>query len=94
MGRLILLVDDDEVVRKAVRGALEFKGYDVVEVADGSEALPVIEERSVDLVITDILMPNVEGNELVMRVKQIKPKNLVKYATAPEGKRLHKGCPS
>ena len=73
MNKVILLVDDDSVFRGSVRDILEFEGYEVIETGDGKEALPVIETEHVDLLITDILMPEVEGNELVSRTKKLRP---------------------
>ena len=73
MSKVILLVDDDSAFRGSVRDILEIEGYQVIEVLDGKYALPVIEEEHVDLVITDILMPETEGNELAVRINDSKP---------------------
>lgn len=66
MSKVILVVDDDPVMRESVRDILEIENYKVVEAGDG---LPIVEKEHVDLVITDILMPQIEGNELVFKLK-------------------------
>ena len=73
MGRVILLVDDDAGFRESVRQTLELRDYDLVEVSDGKQALAAIETEQVSLVVTDILMPNMEGNELAMTIKERRP---------------------
>ena len=73
MGRVILLVDDDTGFRDSVRETLELHDFEVVEVVDGTEALAFLEKEDVSLVVTDILMPNMEGNELAMSIKEMRP---------------------
>ena len=73
MSKVILLVDDDPGFRESVRDILEIEGYKIIETGDGSDALPIIEKEHVDLVITDILMPEIEGNELAERISALKP---------------------
>ena len=70
---MILIVDDDAVFRQSVRNVLEIEDYKVIDVDDGLNALPIVEKGNVDLVITDILMPEIEGNELAARIKKINP---------------------
>lgn len=57
----ILVADDDGHIREVVRYALEKAGYAVLEAADGTEALGVIERMDVDLVVLDIIMPGEDG---------------------------------
>jgi CheY-like chemotaxis protein len=57
----ILVVDDDENVRQAIRWMLEDEGYLVSEAADGSEALRLMREKPPDLVVLDLTMPEVDG---------------------------------
>jgi CheY-like chemotaxis protein len=61
----ILLVDDEETVRRLLRITLERDGYDVVEAVNGYQALALYEEQPVDLVITDIAMPEMNGFQLI-----------------------------
>lgn len=66
LGSTILVVDDDADVRVAVRRTLELYGYDVVEAADGVDAIGAVKERSgrVSLVLTDVVMGRMGGGEL------------------------------
>ena len=73
MSKVILLVDDDSGFRESVRDILEVEGYTVIEAGDGMEAFPIVEKEKVDLVITDILMPQVEGIELYTKIEKIRP---------------------
>lgn len=73
MSKTILLVDDNSDFRESVRDILEEEGYEVIDVEDGRYALPVIEKEQIDLLLTDILMPDIEGIELAMRTKELKP---------------------
>ena len=63
--RRVLLVDDSVSVRKFVGGMLERAGFHVVTVRDGAEALQQLSEQSVDVVVTDLEMPRLNGYELI-----------------------------
>ncbi len=65
MNRRILIVDDEEVIRKFVRIQLTKLGFDVVEATDGEEAIQRLEEDRFDLLICDILMPKKDGWEVL-----------------------------
>lgn len=69
----ILLVDDEESVRYALGKCLRRAGHVVVEAADGSDALRQCELSRFDLVITDIIMPGVEGMELIAKLIRRSP---------------------
>jgi CheY-like chemotaxis protein len=69
----ILVVDDDAAIRAAMCRTLRLEGYLVDEAADGARALPLLETGTTDLLITDILMPNLDGLELISLVKQAHP---------------------
>lgn len=69
----ILVVDDEEQVRKMLRKMLEREGYEVVEAADGNEAINRHSEQSFDLIITDIIMPGKEGIETIIEIKNNDP---------------------
>jgi DNA-binding response OmpR family regulator len=60
----ILLVDDDEAVRKVLSFPLERDGYEVIQAADGEEALRRFEGGAVDLVVLDIMLPRLDGLEV------------------------------
>lgn len=69
----ILIVDDDQQIRNMLRITLEREGYEVLEAADGLEAVAAFKTQELDLVITDIVMPEKEGIELIMELKGIDP---------------------
>jgi two-component system, chemotaxis family, chemotaxis protein CheY len=71
MARKILTVDDSKTMRDMVGFTLRGAGFDVVEAEDGVRALSVLEKTTVDLVITDINMPNMDGVTLVRRLRDI-----------------------
>lgn len=66
----VLVVDDDPHIRELVRVFLEREGLDVHEAADGVEALAKLEAIKADLVILDVMMPNMDGWELCRRLRQ------------------------
>ena len=66
---VILLVDDEEGYRELISRVLTKAGYEVLQAADGLQALSLLEESNVDLVISDILMPNLNGYGLVARLR-------------------------
>ena len=65
----ILIVDDEVTFRSVVATALTQKGYSVVEAEDGRSALAALKGEAVDLVITDVLMPEQDGLEVIMNVR-------------------------
>ena len=71
----ILLVEDDENVRKFSCAALRTSGYTVYEAENGVEALELIKEENLtfELLITDLIMPKMNGDELASKVKEIFP---------------------
>ncbi|SRR5579871_5691224 len=68
-GPLVLLVDDDERVRELVRVTLELEGYSVSEAGSAEEGMAAIERRKPDLVLLDVMMPHVDGWEMLRRVQ-------------------------
>ena len=67
----ILLVDDSVSMREMVSYTLKSAGYDVTESCDGLEALSYAQENAVDLVITDINMPNMDGLTLIAELRKL-----------------------
>ena len=65
----ILLVDDEDAVRKVLAFPLEKDGYEVVQAADGEEALQRFADREVDLVVLDIMLPRLDGLEVCRRLR-------------------------
>jgi DNA-binding NtrC family response regulator len=66
---MILLVEDEKRAREVFVKILKNAGYGVMEAADGLQALSLLEKRHCDLVISDILMPNLNGYALVPRIR-------------------------
>lgn len=69
LGKTVLVVDDSNMMRMVVRRVLEGAGYSVVEAEDGVDALKRLEGLKVNMVITDLSMPNMDGIELVGRLR-------------------------
>ncbi len=66
----ILVIDDDGALRGVMRKVLERAGHSVVEAEDGSVGLPLIETTQPDIVVTDLLMPEKEGIETIMELRE------------------------
>ena len=71
MRKKIITVDDAATMRKMVSFTLKGAGHDVMEAGDGVEALSLLRQCSVDLVITDVNMPNMDGLELTRQLRAI-----------------------
>ena len=71
----ILLAEDEESVRKLLRHILDSSGYHIIEAADGREAWRLFQENAeaIDLLLTDIIMPGMNGRELFQRAQTAKP---------------------
>ncbi len=69
----ILVVDDEESIRDLLRLVLTGEGYSVVTANDGEEAIEYLEARRFDIVITDLVMPGVNGVEVLRAAKRIDP---------------------
>ncbi|PWG01755.1 cell cycle two-component system response regulator CpdR [Sphingosinicella humi] len=77
----ILLAEDDESMRLYLARALEKVGYEVKAVDRGTAALPLLEAESFDLLLTDIVMPEMDGIELAQRAAIIAPDMRVMFIT-------------
>lgn len=77
----ILLAEDDDVMRQYLARALEKSGYEVVPVDRGTAALPLIESDRFDLLLTDIVMPEMDGIELAQHAATIAPDMRVMFIT-------------
>ncbi len=66
--RTVLVVEDDDHVRRLVTTTLERAGFTVLEAADGAAALAVAETHTIDLLLTDVVMPGIDGRELANRL--------------------------
>lgn len=91
----VLVVDDEENIRKSLRTILEYEGYIVLEASTGSEALRIVKEQSVHAVLLDIKMPGMDGIEVLRKMMAIDPRLQIimisghaTIATAVEATRL------
>ena len=66
----ILIVDDDAHIRELARVFLQDAGFDIYEASDGVEALTRLESIKVEMVILDIMMPNMDGWELCRQLRE------------------------
>jgi excisionase family DNA binding protein len=69
-GPLVLIVDDDPGLRGFVRASLELEGYSVKEAGSADEGLAALEEEPPDLILLDVMMPQVDGWEMLRRVQE------------------------
>ncbi|MEW9856289.1 cell cycle two-component system response regulator CpdR [Novosphingobium sp. M1R2S20] len=81
----ILLAEDDQAMRTYLSRALQNAGYDVTAVDRGTEAIPLLERESFDLLLSDIVMPEMDGIELAQRCSEIAPKTKVMFITGFAG---------
>ena len=98
----ILLAEDDTSMREYLARALTRVGYDVAAVGCGTEAMPLLQAEKFDLLLTDIVMPEMDGIELAQKASVIDPEIRVMFITgfaavalqggrtAPEAKLLSK----
>lgn len=87
----ILVAEDERAVREFVRRALTHHGHDVTLVEDGLEALGALRDGEFDLLLTDIVMPGMDGIALALKVARDKPdiKILLMSGYAAERQRAH-----
>ncbi len=78
----ILIVDDDQHIRRLYKEELEDEGYEVVAAATGTEALELFDRENPDLVTLDILMPDIDGIKLLRQMKEKKPRIPIIMSTA------------
>lgn len=69
----ILLVDDNDSFRRSLAQTLQRADYEVLPAADGEVALSIFRQQPVDLVITDLIMPEKEGLETIMELRRLQP---------------------
>lgn len=70
---LVLIVDDDEVVRTLISGLLDAMEHEAIAVQNGVDALQAYQHHAIDLVITDIYMPDMDGLELIRKIHAARP---------------------
>jgi PAS domain S-box-containing protein len=70
----VLLVEDEESVRRVARRSLELHGYKIIEAADGYAALELASEHEIDLLLTDVMMPGMLGPTLAVEMRRLYPR--------------------
>jgi two-component system response regulator FlrC len=78
----VLIVEDDASLREALKDTLELSGYEVVEAADGAAALRLLEHKRVGIVVSDVQMKPIDGEQLLREIKQRWPHLPVLLMTA------------
>lgn len=85
----ILLAEDDESMRRFLVKALERAGYDVVSFSNGAEAFECLQTRAFTLLLTDIVMPEMDGIELAKRASGVQPDMKIMFITGFAAVALH-----
>ena len=78
----ILVVEDDIALNKLISKVLEKDGHTVISVKDGADALARLESIHIDMIVTDIMMPNIDGYELVESIRAVNQSMPVLFVTA------------
>ncbi|MBO3761104.1 PAS domain-containing protein [Ciceribacter sp. L1K22] len=81
----VLLVEDDGLIRMSTADAFQEAGFQVMEAADGQEAVTVLESTDVDALVTDVNLPRMSGRELAARCRTMRPDALVVFTTGDPG---------
>lgn len=87
MGARILVIDDEEEVREILKQMLELDGYEVLTAENGNQGLKLFRKHQIDLVITDIIMPEKEGIETIIELRN--EKSDVKIISISGGGRIN-----
>jgi DNA-binding NtrC family response regulator len=85
----VLLVDDDDDFRMPLRKYLERTGHEVIEARNGTQAVEAYKKQPVDVVVTDLIMPEKEGIETIMELKRQHPQ--VRIVAMSGGGRINGG---
>jgi len=80
--KTILIVDDEDVLRESLATLLEDEGHDVIQAANGKEAYDIVVDRPIDLMLSDVRMPEMDGMELLGHLQQVAPQMPVIILTA------------
>src|SRR5262245_24313185 len=87
---VIMIVDDDPIIRSMCRASFEANGYSVLEAENGVQAVTLLQSHEVAVVFLDVLMPDKDGLEALIEIKRVQPKARV-YAISGGGRRGHYG---
>src|SRR5690606_20852205 len=73
MGKTVLVVEDDAAIRRGIVDALQFEGYAAREAATGPAGMQLALNSGCDLLLLDLVLPQIDGLEILARVRQIRP---------------------
>ena len=73
MSTRVLIVEDDLELREEIADTLELAGFDFLQVGDGEQAVALLEQEPVDIVVTDVNMPGMDGHQLLAHLNQAFP---------------------
>ena len=90
MGKL-LVVDDEADLLAELKPLLERSGFDVVTATDGEQALEIVGEGPIDLIVLDMLLPRVNGREVLRRLRQ--SDNWTPVIFVNPGEHIYRACP-
>ena len=82
VGKRILLIEDDREARESIKLLLTIDRHQVVEAAEGVEAIELVKSQPFDLVILDYFMPGMRGSQLALRIRDIAPSLPILMITA------------
>jgi len=80
----ILLVDDEKAILNFLKIKLKVSGYDIVTAAGGQEALDLIDSASPDIMLLDIIMPGIDGFEVLKKMHTISPLPVIAFSAGQE----------
>lgn len=72
----ILVAEDNKLILETIFHSLKREGYEIIKANDGKECLQILDETEVDLLITDLYMPFVNGNEVITIIRDERKKNI------------------
>lgn len=84
----VLFAEDDPIIRQSVGQSLMLMGFRVLLAEDGYEALRLMTQEEVDLLLTDIVMPGLDGVELARKAKRLRPSLQIMFLTGYASKAL------
>ena len=80
----LLVVDDEEMIRKLIRKYAEFEGHEVIEAADGMQAVQLCREQDFDIIIMDIMMPELDGFSACREIRRTKQTPIIMLSARGE----------
>lgn len=83
--KTILIVEDDNDIHNLIKEVLKKEHYNIVDAYSGTEALMIIEKRNIDLILLDLMLPGLNGEEIVKQIKDI-PIIVISAKISPEDK--------